>query len=77
MIAAANRNYPMRAAMLFRIRTPRTLTPEQIQILKVLSAAVLGRLQLRRALHSLARWYIGDVLSNEFLARPSSRPAAL
>jgi hypothetical protein len=52
MIAAANRNYPMRAAMLFRIRTPRTLTPEQIQVLKVLSAAVLGRLQPRRDLHS-------------------------
>jgi GAF domain-containing protein len=32
-------------------RTPRTLTPEQMQILKVLSDAVLSRLQLRRALH--------------------------
>jgi GAF domain-containing protein len=32
-------------------RQPRMLTPEQIQILKVLSAAVLSRLQLRRALH--------------------------
>jgi hypothetical protein len=32
-------------------RTPRTLTPEQMQILKVLSNAVLSRLQLRRALH--------------------------
>jgi GAF domain-containing protein len=31
-------------------RTPRTLTPEQMQILKVLSGAVLSRLQLRRAL---------------------------
>ncbi len=32
-------------------RTPRTLTPEQMQILKVLTDAVLSRLQLRRALH--------------------------
>jgi GAF domain-containing protein len=32
-------------------RSPRTLTPEQMQILKVLSEAVLSRLQLRRALH--------------------------
>jgi GAF domain-containing protein len=32
-------------------RSPRTLTPEQMQILKVLSGAVLSRLQLRRALH--------------------------
>jgi GAF domain-containing protein len=31
-------------------RTPRTLTPEQMQILKVLGEAVLSRLQLRRAL---------------------------
>lgn len=32
-------------------RTPRTLTSDQMQILKVLSGAVLSRLQLRRALH--------------------------
>jgi GAF domain-containing protein len=32
-------------------RTPRTLTPEQMQILKVLTGAVLSSLQLRRALH--------------------------
>ena len=31
-------------------RTPRTLSPEQMQILKVLSDAVLSRLNLRRAL---------------------------
>jgi hypothetical protein len=31
-------------------RKPRTLTPEQMQILKVLSDPVLSRLQLRRAL---------------------------
>jgi GAF domain-containing protein len=32
-------------------RTPRILTSEQMQLLKVLSNAVLSRLQLRRALH--------------------------
>lgn len=32
-------------------RIPRTLTPEQMQILKVLTSAILSRLQLRRALH--------------------------
>jgi GAF domain-containing protein len=32
-------------------RTPRTLSHEQMQILKVLSGAVLSRLQLHRALH--------------------------
>ena len=32
-------------------KTPRTLTAEQMQILKVLAGAVLSRLQLRRALY--------------------------
>ena len=32
-------------------RTPRTLSPDQLQILKVLSDAVLTRLELRRTLH--------------------------
>ena len=34
-------------------RTPRTLTPEQMQILKVLSDAVLTALELRRAIHQI------------------------
>jgi GAF domain-containing protein len=32
-------------------RAPRTLTPEQMQVLKVLGDCVLSRLQLRRAIH--------------------------
>jgi GAF domain-containing protein len=32
-------------------RTPRTISPEQMQILKVLASGVLSRIKLRRALH--------------------------